>query len=93
MGVIEDVRKALADVPLWKRLGVIPDEVDDLKRRVAELEAKLGGKWPPDVCRFCGERACRLSDSGYAQNGVVEETWTCSACGQHDDRRYRVATR
>jgi hypothetical protein len=28
--------------------------------RVAALEETLGGKAPPDRCRFCGERAVRL---------------------------------
>ncbi|MFH0342813.1 MAG: hypothetical protein ACHBNF_11935 [Chromatiales bacterium] len=57
MGAIDDFLKMLDRIPIWRRLGEVPGEVDDLKRRVAELEQKLNGKWPPDVCEFCGTRA------------------------------------
>jgi hypothetical protein len=63
MGVIEDMLKALDRIPGWARLQQVPNEVDELKAKVAALEEKLGGKWPPDVCRFCGERAVRLRQS------------------------------
>jgi len=51
---------ALDRIPIWKRLHQVPEEVDDLKARISALEAKLGGKWPADICRFCGARAARL---------------------------------
>ena len=84
MGAIEDVRKWLADVPLWKRLGTVPDEIDELKRRVADLEGKLDGKWPPDVCRFCGERAVRLRTAMASDKATILERWHCGQC-QSDD--------
>ena len=55
-----------------------PAKVDDLDRRVAELEQKLTGPWPPDVCRLCGERAARLDYSG-EEKGIVRERWECTA--------------
>ena len=80
MGMIDDILKALDRIPTWKRLQEVPAEVDDLKRRVVELEAKLGGKWPPDVCKYCGARAVRLTaDSTY---GGMFEVWTCGECGK-----------
>ena len=60
MGVIEDMLKALDRIPGWKRLQEVPNEVDELKTKVAALEEKLGEKWPADICRHCGERAARL---------------------------------
>jgi hypothetical protein len=60
MGVIEDMLNALDRIPGWKRLQQVPSEVDELNARVAALEEKLGGKWPADICRYCGERGARL---------------------------------
>jgi hypothetical protein len=43
MGVLEDVRKWLCEIPLWKEHGTIPDRTAELEKRVAELEEKPGG--------------------------------------------------
>ena len=88
MGIVEDVFKALDRIPIWKRLQEVPSEIDVLKAQVAALEEKLSGKWPPDICRFCGERAARLTYSvpGATANGIKHERWTCSACGKIESR-------
>lgn len=82
MGMVDDFLKALDRIPLWKRLGQVPDEVDTLKRQVAAIEEKLNGKWPGDVCRYCGARASRL-DSAPRGN---EERWRCGECDKVDFR-------
>jgi hypothetical protein len=89
MGVIEDMLNALDRIPGWRRLQELPAEVDELKAKVAALEEKLGGKWPPAVCRFCGERKSRLQ--GFRGHGNVDEIWSCEACGKQD-RRPRKST-
>jgi hypothetical protein len=88
MGVLEDVQKMLDRIPIWKRLGEVPGEVDDLKRRVAELEAKYEGKFPPDVCKYCGERAVRMSHSMPPDDGKgkTRQEWTCAICQQVEIR-------
>jgi len=63
MGALEDVRNWLKEIPLWQELNKVPDGVSALEKKLEELESKLGGKWPPDVCRLCGERAARLGHS------------------------------
>lgn len=83
MGIVDDILKALDRVPVWKRVQELPSEVDDLKGRIAALEEKLSGKWPADVCRFCGARAARLAG---APRGS-EEKWFCEECNQTDFRR------
>ncbi len=91
MGFLEDVVKVLDRIPVWKRLQGVPAEVDDLKARVAALEEKLGGKWPGDVCRYCGARAVRLSDSTRANDkGIIRETWHCTDCDADDMRSVKA---
>ena len=79
MGLLDDIVKTLDRIPGWKRIQELPSEVDQLAKRVAELEEKLGGKWPPDVCRFCGERAVRMTAvRGPSTKGNMEQTWVCA---------------
>jgi len=88
MGLLDDILKALDRHTVWKRLQGIPDEVDALQRRISDLEEKLGGKWPADVCRFCGERTVRLhwTYPGIDAKGNVREDWLCTACEKTDRR-------
>ena len=88
MSLIDDILKAFDRIPGWKRLQEIPAETDDLKQRVAALEEKLGGKWPADVCRFCGERAVRLDYTlvPNIKTGTVQEHWACSKCKKTEIR-------
>ena len=91
MGWIDDILSA------FDRSAVLsaPAEMDELKSRVADLETKLNGKWPAEVCRCCGERAARL-DHGYPSTdtkGNVRESWKCEGCGKYDERIYRPSPR
>lgn len=95
MGILEDMLKALDRIPAWKRLQDVPSEVDELKGRVAALEEKLGGKWPADVCRFCGERGLRLYHSFNTPDakGYMREEWRCEICNKVDTRAYKPGVR
>ena len=95
MGVLDDVRKWLNDVPLWKELGTIPDRTKALEEKVLELETKLSGKWPADVCKFCGERGMRLYHSfpGLGDRGNMREDWQCEKCGKQQTRYFKPAAR
>jgi ribosomal protein L37AE/L43A len=79
----KDLLDLLDRIPTWKRLGQVPDRVDQLEKRVADLEEKLGGKYPPDVCRSCGERALRLKE---VMGGGTNEMWVCQSCNFHEER-------
>jgi hypothetical protein len=93
MGIVDDFFKVFDRIPIWKRLQEVPSQVDDLEARVTALEEKLAGKWPPDVCRLCGERAARLARSHVNDKGIIYEGWDCLACGQRDFRNYKISTK
>jgi hypothetical protein len=80
MGTIGDLRQLLKDIPLWRDLGTLPDRVAALEKQVKELDEKLSGKWPADVCKHCGERAARLEYARVEPNGVQVSRWDCGKC-------------
>ena len=89
MGLLEDVRRILADIPLWKDLGGVPDRVKALEQKVADLEEKLNGKYPPDVCPRCGSRTMRSTGSfGPNEKGMMMQDWQCQdeECHYHETR-------
>jgi len=86
MSLVDDVLKVLDRIPIWKRLQQIPGEVDELKERIASLEERLGDKWPPDVCKFCGTRALRLRATFAADKGKVRQQWQCGECTKTEIR-------
>ncbi|MBR0990003.1 hypothetical protein JQ580_04645 [Bradyrhizobium japonicum] len=89
MGVLDDVRKWLNDVPLWKELGTIPDRTAALEKKVAALEEQLNGKYPADICLKCGSRSMRARSSfGPNAKGMMTQMWQCqdAACNFHEER-------
>jgi hypothetical protein len=90
MGVLDDVRKWLNDVPLWKELGTIPDRTKVLEAKVAALEEQLNGKRPGDVCPFCGARTFRLDRVDMHGD---REVYKCTAddCGKTREVRLDFA--
>jgi hypothetical protein len=95
VGILDDMLKVLDRIPGWKRLQQIPTELEELKTRVAALEEKLGGKWPADVCRYCGQRALRLHQTYPIpdMHGLIVEDWQCDNCKRIDNRRYTPGSR
>jgi hypothetical protein len=80
-------RVALDRVEIWKQLQGTPQRISELEKRVAELEGKIGGKWPADVCKYCGARAVRLhSKLGPLQRGKMRERWKCGECNRMETR-------
>jgi hypothetical protein len=89
LGIVDDILKALDRIPSWKRLQGVPSEIDQINERVTALEGKLGGKWPADVCRLCGERSARIGHSTLEKTTVIER-WDCEACNNTDFRFHKV---
>lgn len=88
MSIFSDIMEALDKIDIWKRLKTVPDELDAVKARLAAIEAAYGGKHPPDVCKFCGERALRLSAVlGPNAKGKMTENWNCKKCSRTEPRQ------
>ena len=87
MGMIDDIMKALDRWDIWRDVQKLPAKSEALERRVADIEQKLGSKWPPDVCKYCGERAVRLNtDRVPDDKGKVHQVWHCTACDKYENR-------
>ena len=89
MGILEDVMKAIERIPGWKRIAATPDELDALKKRVEELEAKLS---PPsgEICPICRSPSLKVISSKphpvFSFAGKKVDTLQCSSCGHKEDR-------
>jgi hypothetical protein len=80
--LLDDILKLLDRWSEWKRMREAPTRLDEAEKRIAELEAKLGGKWPADVSKYCGERGARL----YKQVNPSHEVWFCEKCKRSEQR-------
>ncbi|MHB9833854.1 hypothetical protein Q8F57_003345 [Paraburkholderia terrae] len=91
MALLEDIIKALERIPGWKRIAAAPDEIEALKKRVAELESQLsqGGG---EICPICRKAAFEIVKSiphpEFAFAGTKLDTMKCSACN-HEETRNR----
>lgn len=90
---VSDILKILDQVPLWKTLKALPQRIETLETRVAELEKAKSGpvKEPGEPCPSCGAHALRRtstkrSEPPHGDLGFRDEVWTCTACGALDER-------
>lgn len=86
MGFVADIKAFLDSWDDWKEVRAATAKVPALEARIAELENKLGGKWPADVCPKCGERAMRAT--GDIRGGFKDayDRWECSSCDYNEPR-------
>jgi uncharacterized protein with PIN domain len=93
MSIVGDVLGVLDRIPIWKRLQQVPNEIEELRTRIAALEAALA-KAPGESCKYCGERAMRLASQGRIMGSMGKqertETWKCEKCGREDVRIARL---
>ena len=89
MGTIGDITALLEKLPTWKRLKSLPTEMEELRERVAKLEAQLA----PAIgaaCPICNARAFKRSASKphkiFGDMGMVTDHFLCSECGHQEDR-------
>ena len=87
MGMLDDIMKTLDRWEEWRIIRSLPNRFAEMEAKIREMEQKLGDKWPPDICRHCGERGLRLSNTfGPDKNGNMRESWNCEKCKAHEER-------
>lgn len=91
MSYFSDALAFLDRIKFLKGLPKIASDVDDLKKRIASIEEKLGDQWPADVCQFCGARAARLAWSSPRNEGSYQrQDWKCSECTKTENRVVKI---
>jgi hypothetical protein len=92
MTTLETILALLDRWPLWKKVTEAPARLDQLEKRITELEEKLKkarGR-PAEACPGCGEPKYRLKSSQpnkhFGQMGKVDRTYECEACGFSETR-------
>jgi hypothetical protein len=94
MGLLDDMLKALDGWDEWKKMRTAPAELEALRERVAQLEEKLSGKYPAEVCRKCWFPAMSLrSTYGPDKFGSMIEDWHCGRCDGSEERRVKPRER
>jgi hypothetical protein len=92
---VSDILKLLDKWPLWKRLTALPDRVDALEARIAELEGKRAKSTWPGVCALCGERLRPISAEQphptFGEFGMKIVEMECSGCGKRSTREFDPA--
>jgi hypothetical protein len=90
MGVLEDIRKWMEEIPLWQELKTVPRRMDELETRIAALEKSLE-RAPGEVCPKCGAPAMRLKSAGRRLGGKDAfrfDEWACTSAGcDHSEQR------
>jgi hypothetical protein len=92
MSAIGDITKILEKIPLWKRLGELPEQVDALQARVAALEAELQKRPSLERCPICSAGDLKVTSVNphptLGAVGIQERTMRCdnADCG-HTEKR------
>jgi uncharacterized protein with PIN domain len=77
--------KVLKESPFWKRLTALPDKVDALERRIAEIENNLN-RAPGEKCKYCGSYAVRKESEKVdyigGEHDLKTEIWRCQQCSK-----------
>ena len=89
MGVIDDVRKWLKEIPVWQELEKVPDRMTALETRMSALEERLKPR-PGETCPKCGEHTVRLTRAGRvmgdAPNAWRRDAYACTNCDHTEER-------
>lgn len=92
MGVIDDIRKWLKEIPIWQELEKVPGRMELMEERMARLEARLERR-PGDTCDSCGEHTMRRTKVGRVVGSFGkqerEDIWTCENCSASETRVVR----
>ncbi|MDE1714761.1 hypothetical protein PWG14_19905 (plasmid) [Chromobacterium amazonense] len=83
MSVLSELNTLLEKIPLWKRLQSMPQEIDELRKRIEQLESSMQPKGH-DSCPKCHQRTFELvrtePDPVFRKLGVQRRVYECSSC-------------
>ena len=92
MAVLSEVVEILKRWDVWKRVEEGPARIDELERRVAELELRLQ-RAPGEACPKCGALTYRVDSSephytslGHINTGGRIHHMKCQDCGFTDEK-------
>lgn len=89
MGMLDELNDLLDRIPIWKRLTGLPAELDELKKRVSVLEAKLSAPRGAQ-CPMCSEPTLLMTGVDQARSrpqiGLYIDKMQCSSCGHQETR-------
>ena len=81
MGI--DVVRLLEQIPIWKKLKVLPEKLAALEKRMSDLEAKVDA--PGKKCPKCGKFSFSVEsstpDKTFGEAGGNNVTYKCASCG------------
>ena len=90
MAVLEEILSALKLWPKWKQIEATVDRLNELEKRVIDLEQKLA-RCPGEACPKCGELSFRAVsshphyDGAFRMGGIVIRHMKCEKCGFEEE--------
>ncbi len=89
---LSDLISVLDKIPIWKKLKTLFDKVDNIEKRLAELEQKENNQGQ-NKCPRCFLRkvkVSKISKEGY--NGILHNKviYRCDDCGFTYDKMVRL---
>jgi hypothetical protein len=99
MSAIGDITNLLEKIPLWKRLGALPEQVAALQARVSALEVDLQKRPSLERCPICSAGDLKVTGvnphPSLGAVGIQERTMRCdnAACGHTEKRIHDPAGR
>jgi len=91
MAVLAEITELLRRWDVWKRVEAAPGRIDELEKKVAELEARLS-RAPGEACPKCGALDYRVQESKphphhmIAKVGGKIHLMQCGSCGFKDEK-------
>ncbi len=73
----------------WKTTRDNAAQIPDMEQRIADIEEKIGGKWPGDVCPKCGRQSLRVIKAHRVRTGRGTYKSLRSYACEHDGCDFR----
>lgn len=83
MGAVGDIAKLLEKIPAWRKLTTLPEQIEKLQQRIANLERQIEGG-VGEKCPSCGKLSFLVASSRphprLGSKGAIERTFICREC-------------